>query len=190
IASRINGGVDLAVWRLAVAEYPNLDHRPLSNLTQELAAEIVGAVIERDHRNAAQDDRPEPLLGLLYALERGDDWAEPAGGDHRGGVDEIALARSRHVRGDQVHRCGRKRAAGRRRHQSRKGDRGIERLVVLATDALEGKFGQQIDQQLERRARLILGRMLRYRRDLKSRREIELSLGIIARIGEQRAIRA
>ena len=63
---------NIAVWHLALrhlaaAEDPDLDHRPLGNLAQELASEVVGAVVERDDRNAAQDYRPEALLGLLGA---------------------------------------------------------------------------------------------------------------------------
>ena len=61
---------------------------------------------------------------------------------------------------------------------------------MLTADAPEGKFGEQVGQQLECRERLIPGRVLRYRRDLKSRREIELGLRIVTGISEQRAIRA
>src|SRR5262249_56460703 len=115
ITGAVDRGVNLTVRCLAVAEDPHLNHRPLSDLTEKLTFEIMRTVIERDHWNAAQDDGPKPLLGLLYALERGNDRAEPTGGDHGERVNEITFARSRHVRGDQVHGGGGKRTANQRR---------------------------------------------------------------------------
>src|SRR5262249_60378204 len=41
IASRVHGGMDFAVRRLAAAEDPDLDDWPLGDLAQELTSEIV-----------------------------------------------------------------------------------------------------------------------------------------------------
>src|SRR5262249_6613825 len=85
VAGRVHSGMDLAIRHLAAAEDPDLDHRPLGDLAQELAAEIVSAVVERDHRDPAQDHGPEALLRLLNALQGGDDRTYPTGGNRRNG---------------------------------------------------------------------------------------------------------
>src|SRR5262249_60084872 len=89
-----------------------------------------------------------------------------------------------------MHGGGGKRTANQGCQLSRQRDRTVEPPFVLASDAFEGKFREQIDQQLERRERLILGWVIRYRRKLKPRLQIELGLGVIAWFGEQRTIRA
>ena len=98
--------MDLAVRHLAAAKDSDLDHRSLGNLAQQLTTKIVGAVVERDHWNAAQHHRPEALLGLFHAFQRGDDRTKPTSGDRGSGVDEIALTRSRHVGTNEEHRSG------------------------------------------------------------------------------------
>jgi len=142
IAGRICCGTDLAFRCLAAAQNPDLDDRPFCHLAEEFTTEIMRAVVERDHRNATQDNGAEPLLGLLHALECGDDRAKPTGSDYGKGIDEIALARSRHMRADQVHGRGRKRAAHQGRQQSGQRDRAVEPQLMLATNAaLEAKLG-------------------------------------------------
>ena len=97
-------GMAFAVRHLAAPEDSDLDHRPLGQLAEQFAAEVVGAVVERDDRSAAQEHGAEALLGFLDALRGGDDWAEPAGGDHGDEIDEIALAGSGRVGADEQDR--------------------------------------------------------------------------------------
>src|SRR5262249_58587619 len=85
-----------------------------------------------------------------------------------------------------MHGCGRERTANQGRQQSRQRDRTVEPPFMLAFDTLEGKFREQIDQQPERRERLILGRMLGYRRGAKPPPPKKIGLWGIAPLGGQR----
>ena len=69
VAGREHGGAAFAFRHLAAAEDPDLDHRPLGQLAEQLATEVVSAIVERDDRRAAQEHGADALLGFLLALE-------------------------------------------------------------------------------------------------------------------------
>ena len=66
IAGREHGGAALAFRHLAAAEYPDLDDGTFGHLTQELAGEVVGDVVERnDCRSAEQHGAEGASRSLL-----------------------------------------------------------------------------------------------------------------------------
>ena len=152
---------------------------------RDLALEIMGQIVERHDRAAAQKHRADALFGLLRIARSRDDWAQMPGGDRRDDVDQVALAGAGRGGGDQDDRRRRQRAAQERRQEPGQGDREVDRRALL----LEREFGEQlVFQELERREPLSLGRRRRNRRQRDPRHEIELGARVIAGRVEQRAV--
>ena len=107
VAGREDGGMALAFRHLAAAKDADLDHRALGQLAEQLAAEVVHDVVERDDVGAAQEHSAEALLRLLGILRGCDDRTEPAGADHGEEVDQVALAGSGGIGAHQDHWRGR-----------------------------------------------------------------------------------
>ena len=64
VAGREHRRVALALRHLATPQDADLDQRPLGQLAEQRPAEVVIAIVERDDRGAAEDDRAEALLGF------------------------------------------------------------------------------------------------------------------------------